>query len=117
MKMLLVGEGLEQGVTGGGEPWCGVPGVDGGWIRVADFARRQAPGRTWTVNRHRRFALRGRIAAGEEEAVVVDDVVGVQVRDEHAFQVVESQPRVGECVQGAQAAVDLIEVAADLQRR
>jgi hypothetical protein len=44
-------------------------------------------------------------------------VVGVQVGDEHAFQVVESKPRIGEGVQGAQPAVDLIERAADLQRR
>jgi hypothetical protein len=44
-------------------------------------------------------------------------VVGVQVSDEHALQVVESKPRVGEGIQGAQAAVDLIDVAADLQRR
>jgi hypothetical protein len=40
-------------------------------------------------------------------------VVDVQVGDEHAFQVVESQPRVGKGAQGAQAAVDLIDVAAD----
>jgi hypothetical protein len=53
----------------------------------------------------------------EEEAEVVDDVVGVQVSDEHALQVVESQTRVGEGIQRTQATVDLIDVAANFQGR
>jgi hypothetical protein len=44
-------------------------------------------------------------------------VVGVQVGDEDAVLVVELEARVGECVQGIQAAVDLVDVAADLQGR
>jgi hypothetical protein len=43
-------------------------------------------------------------------------VIGVQVRDEHASQLVEFEAGVGEGVQRAEAAVDLVDVVADLQR-
>jgi hypothetical protein len=75
------------------------------------------PGWTGTVNHHRLSAGRGLEAAGGEEAVVVDDVVGVQVGDEHGLQVFELQTGVGECVERTQAAINHIDIVADFQRR
>jgi 2,3-dihydroxybenzoate decarboxylase len=52
--------------------------------RAIDVARRANDDLAETVrgNPHRRFALGGRVATGEEKTEVVDDVVGMQVGDE-----------------------------------
>jgi hypothetical protein len=52
--------------------------------RAVDVARRANDDLAETVrgNPHRRFALGGRVATGEEKTEVVDDVVGMQVGDE-----------------------------------